>query len=118
MIGVIKKIGLFVVMLLCSYLFSPLAGELYDKVVRSVGGWIDFRPLIGLPAAFIFFLPLLFTAFGGLKKYWWIGILLLPAAAFEVYFDWAHIYFPIAIGLIGWLLGLGISRLLSRSQDV
>ena len=70
--------------------------------------------IMGAMLAYIFFLALLFTTFGGPKKYWWIGILLIPAAAFEVYFDWSHIYFPIAIGLIGWLLGFGISKLLPQ----
>lgn len=66
--------------------------------------------LIGLPLSYSFFLPLLFTAFGGSKRYWWIGILLLPAAAFEVYFDLAHIYVPVALGFLGWTVGFSMSK--------
>ena len=116
--NIAKKIGLLVGVLVFSVIFSSPAGELYDKLVEPIGGWVNMAPIIGLPLAYVFFLPLLFTAFGGQKKYWWIGILLLPAAAFEIYFDWAHIYFPIIIGLIGWFIGFGISRLLPRRQDV
>jgi len=116
--NIFRNVVILFLVVFFSFIFSEFVGESYDKIFGQSGSFVDLRSLSGLPLAFIFFLTLLFTAFGGSKKYWWIGILLLPAAAFEVYFDWSHIYFPIAIGLIGWLLGLGISRLLSRSQDV
>lgn len=72
---------------------------------------------LGLPLAYIFFLSLLFTAFGGKKKYWWIGILLIPAAAIELYLDATHIYFPIALGIAGWLLGWVVVRFLPRLSN-
>ncbi len=68
--------------------------------------------ITGLFPAYIFFLPLLFTAFGGVKKYWWLGILLLPAVGIEIYFDFSHIYFPIILGVAGWAIGFGIAKLL------
>ncbi|MBI5734175.1 MAG: hypothetical protein HY973_04530 [Candidatus Kerfeldbacteria bacterium] len=108
----IKKIGLLIIALLISVIFSSPAGGLYYKFFGPSTSFIDFTSLVGLPLSYIFFLTLILTAFGGTKKYWWIGILLIPAAAFEVYFDWGHIYFPITVGLIGWLIGLGIYKLL------
>jgi hypothetical protein len=41
---------------------------------------------------------------------------LLPAVLFEVAFDLLHIYFPIAIGLIGWALGRGINFVIKKTN--
>lgn len=73
---------------------------------------MDVRGIAGLPFAYIFFLFLLFTTFGKKGKYWWAGILVLPAIAFEVYFDLVHLYFPIALGIIGWMIGIGIAKII------
>ncbi len=69
---------------------------------------------IGLPLSYIFFLTLLFIAFGGEKKYWWLGILLIPAVMFELYFDLAHLYVPVVLGMLGWSAGAGLSRLMRK----
>lgn len=99
--------GILVLVLIFTYFFSGLSGRLYLKIFpfESAGSFIDGTVLIGLPLAYIFFLTLLFTLFGGQKKYWWIGIGLIPAVAFEIAFDFAHIYFPVVVGFIGWLIG-------------
>ncbi|OGE83203.1 MAG: hypothetical protein A3B10_00900 [Candidatus Doudnabacteria bacterium RIFCSPLOWO2_01_FULL_44_21] len=65
---------------------------------------------------FVLFTSLFFTAFGDQNKYWWMGILLIPAALFELYFDWQHIYIPIILGLIGWMIGYGISKLMNKPK--
>jgi len=103
---VIKNILIFGSILILSYFLSPLAGQIYDKLFPSItGSFVNFTPLIGIPLAYIFFTVLLFTLLGGQKKYWWITIVLIPALLFEMYFDFAHIYFPIIIGLAGWAIG-------------
>ncbi len=107
--------GVFVL----TYFSSAYFGIFYEYFFpQSIGGSGLFSIphkaglyLIGLPLAYTFFLTSLLTAFGGTKKYWWIGGLLLPAVAFEVYFDLSHIYFPIALGLAGWLLGFLVCKL-------
>lgn len=110
----IKKIVLIFITLGVAHYTAFYFGIIYDFFFpKNVGGNGLFSIpheaglyLIGLPLSYIFFLSLLFTAFGGSKKYWWMGVLLIPAAVFELYFDLAHIYFPILLGLAGWLLGL------------
>jgi hypothetical protein len=115
----IKHIWLIFIVLILSIFTASYSGNIYNEVFNEPGTWVDLSVFSGFPIAYIFFLPLLFTAFGGLKKYWWIGILLIPAAAFEVYFDWAHIYFPIIIGLIGWGVGWGVAKFIaSRKPQV
>ena len=61
--------------------------------------------------AYLFFLFLLFTAFGDSKKYWWSWIAAIPALAFLLYFDLSHIYFHLLFPLAGWIIGIGIQSL-------
>src|SRR3989344_1571833 len=112
MINTLKKFTILLIVLLVSNYFSTTATNLYDKFFDSGSSFVNLDALVGFPLAYVFFLSLLFTAFGGAKKYWWLGILLIPAAAFEVYFDLEHIYFPIILGLAGWVLGYLVSKFL------
>jgi|GEM_PF-2367212 hypothetical protein len=122
----LKNVGIlgltFVLSILLYYPFYSLYPFLFTSA--RVGGlfmvWEEIAMItFGAILAYIFFLPLLFTAVGGLKKYRWIGILLIPAAAFEVYFDWSHIYFPIIVGLVGWGVGWGVAKFIaSRKPQV
>ena len=112
--NILKNLGLLLISLGVSYLAASFTGNTYQKLFKDYGSWIDVSSLIGLPLAYIFFLILLFTAFGGAKKYWWIGVGLIPAVLFEVYFDLQHLYFPIAIGLVGWLVGRGVALLVAK----
>lgn len=114
-----KNIIILIVVLVLTYFSAEPAGKFYADFLNLPTGFGSFIApsytynfFDGFPLVYIFFLILLFTAFGGNKKYWWIGILLIPAVIFEVYFDLAHIYFPIALGILGWLLGWAVSKLL------
>jgi chromate transport protein ChrA len=116
--SVIKKICTFILVLVLSILFANYFGKIYDSSFAVAHGFSSFivsskteEFLDGLPLAYVLLTTLLYSIFRNPSKYWWMGILLIPAAAFEVYFDWQHIYIPIALGLIGWLLGIGISKL-------
>lgn len=111
---IIKNLSIVILTLVISYLISPWAGNIYQYVSNDSGTWVDLRGVFGLPLAYTFFLPLLFTAFGDNKKYWWLGILLIPALWFEIYFDLSHLYFPLLLGLLGWAIGFGISKLLAK----
>ena len=116
--NIFKNLGLFVLAVLVAYIASPLLGELYNKVFKQYGTYVDLRMLSGLPLAYIFSLIFLFTAFGDTKKYWWIGFALIPAVLFEVAFDLRHIYFPIAIGLVAYALGRGIELAIKKFRKV
>lgn len=105
-----KNILLVIVVFFLAYFLEPSFNPLFKEFFNySSGIFFVYEEVIFslfvIIELFIFFLTLLFTIFGGEKKYWWIGILLIPAAAFEIYFDFSHIYFPIALGLIGWAIG-------------
>lgn len=113
--GLIKDILLCIVVLVLVYFFSGVTGQLYRIIFGPAGSFIDTKALSGISLSYTFFLTLIFTAFGDRHKYWWIAVLLIPAAIFEIYFDLEHLYFPIALGLLGWLLGLGSRKLIYRS---
>ncbi len=115
------KIASIIVGIILFFILIPIFGRVYQLFIpQNTGLFIvsqEFIDLfIGLPLSYIFSLTLLLTAFGGSKKYWWLGVLLIPAAAFEIYFDFEHIYFPILIGLVAWLAGAGISVILQKSR--
>lgn len=121
---IIKNVGIWILTLILTYFFAIYFGNVYVHFFpQATGGSIGDigisasagMELIGLPLVYAFFLTLLFTAFGGVKKYWWIGIFLIPAILFEVAFDFSHVYFPILLGLGGWTLGWGISKILPKS---
>src|SRR3989338_4470755 len=108
---ILKDVLLLVASILCGYFLSMRFGILYDHLFPgSLGSGLSTDAaysIFGTPLAYIFFLTLLFTTFGDKKKYWWIGILLIPALWFEISFDLQHLYFPILLGLLGWGIGFG-----------
>ncbi len=93
-----------------SYLFPWYQGSLITadpEVIRFFAGFI---------LSFIFFPTLLFTAFGGKEKYLWIKITLIPAIFLEIVLDFSHIYFPITIAIIAFLLGSGVESLIEKNS--
>lgn len=119
--NLIKNLGILFVVVVSAFIFAGLFGKAYSLFFNLAGGFSGFIApdffgnfLDGISRSYIFFLTLLFTMFGGEKKYWVIGVLLIPAVVFEVYFDLSHIYFPIMLGVIGWLLGLAIRKFFPR----
>lgn len=114
-----KKILLVLIWLFLTVILAIPFGRFYQLFIPQGGSlfivsqeFVDIVTGIGL--SWVFSLILLFTAFGGAKKYWWIGIALIPAVLFEVAFDLQHLYFPIAIGLVGWLLGKGVGLIMKK----
>lgn len=119
---ILKNVLILFFVLAPSFFLGSVLGKVYaffiptrDFSVASIPSEIT-QNIIGWPLSYIFFLTLLFTAFGGAKKYWWIGIGLIPAVLFEVAFDLRHLYFPIAIGLVAWLVGRGVALLLQKKM--
>ena len=110
---ILKNIGLLIAASIIAAFLSVPTGELYMDLFNPPPALVDldFRSLIGLPLAHIFFLSLLFTAFGGKHKYWWLAVSLIPAAIVELYAERQYLYFPFLLGLAGWLLGVLILKL-------
>ena len=106
--------------LVLSYFAGYFPGRVYTFLHPGIGGGSFLVPtnaaafILGWPLAFVFFISLLFTIFGGPKKKWWIGILSAPVAILWIFGDIVTIYFPIAMGLLGWGLGLGVEKLVAK----
>jgi hypothetical protein len=105
-------ISLIIASLFFDNLYVLIYGHPSDSFFVEYQGAAEYVFVFAL--SYIFSLLLFFTAFGDSNKYWWIGILLIPAAAFEIFFDWQHIYIPIILGLAGWIIGYGISKLIPK----
>ncbi len=115
-----KFVNPFLVLLsiILSYYSGYFIGRLYIYLFPGVGGGLYSVPtdaaafFVGWPLQFIFLITLLFTIFGGSKKKWWIGILLAPITTFWIIADPISIFSPVAVGLVGWGLGVGVERVI------
>ena len=119
---ILKNIILLVIALVGAYFTAEWFGVLYTKLIgvtqaHGLGAFWGSEDLLNLSSgiipAFVAYLTVLFTAFGGKKKYWWVGILLLPVLWFVWKFDLAHWYFYVGLALAGWIVGWIIGKLIS-----
>ena len=120
-----KHIGVNVSIIAVAIIFSVVTatwlGAEYDSLfhIGLGGNWIGdasaWQLILGFPLALIFFISLLFVGFGKDTKHRWLmGALALPAL-FELVFDFSHIYFPVALGLVGYGIGWGVNKVLKRA---
>jgi len=113
----IKNIILLTISLFLIYLFTEYSVKLYKFFYPSSGsgsiGVLDFTQTVVLALEYIFFISLIFTAFGDKIKYWCIGLLSSPIIVLVLYIDWHYVYVPILIGLVGWVLGFIVSKIIS-----
>ena len=110
---ILKNVFLVFVAVFISMIFPQTFGEIYANMFNDHGFGVAAAGLAGIPIVYILLISLLFIIFGDRKKYWWMGISLIPAAFVVFYLDWYHWYFWIAVGLLGWLVGFGIQKLLA-----
>jgi len=113
----IKKIILFVAVLILSYLTAPYVGRWYDTLSFQHGDWIIGRNqavfFAGFIISYIFFLPLIYGLFGIKRNKHWITWPLLPAALLVLGSDKYHFYIPVLLILVA--LGLAwVSRLIFK----
>lgn len=117
----LKNIFLVVLILIFSYFVTPFLRGVFSNLYGTPSGLFSSYGevallSIGFVLVYIFLLFLIFTTFGDKYKYWWIGVLLIPALVFEVYFDIQHIYFPIILGVLGWGIGWGVRKILDSQK--
>lgn len=120
---IIRNIVLLISVFVLSIVVGRWFGQMYYSslnITQGLSGFIVSESvnyyITGFILAFFLFIFLLFASFGDAKKYWWIGVLLIPAVIFELYFDLEHIYVPIIIGLIGWVIGFAVSKIISKTK--
>ncbi len=108
---ILKNIGLVVISLFSTYFTLNSFIFLYDKFYNVVipGGYFATyealgQTLLGLLLGYIFFTFFFFVLFGDRHKYWWVGVLQLPALYFIIQIDLAHWYFYAGLAIAGYLL--------------
>lgn len=113
---ILKNVFLVLIAIVLSLPLGSFIGNLYANFFNAHGTFVNMASFVGIPFGYELLVPLLFIAFGGegKSKYWWIGILLIPALVLEVYLDLGHIYFPIILALLGWGIGFGIQKLVKK----
>ena len=86
------------------------------------GSWIPGEAayfIVSIVPIFLFFTSLLFTIYGKKEKYWAIGIipaLVIVRIYYTGFIELIGIYIPIALLLLGWLIGFGVSKLLAKKS--
>jgi hypothetical protein len=102
-----KNVLLLVIVLVLSYLTAGYFGLLYNVFVPYYENSFFSAPkesallFNGFIFAYLFFFILVFQLLN--KNNRLALLLLLPAMGFFI-IDWAHIYLPIVLGLIAWIL--------------
>ena len=102
------------------YFTAPFFGLLYSALSPElVGGGSNLSNsftqwLAGLPLAIIFFLSLFQATLSRENNSMWIGISAVPVLLIEFVIDPLHIYFPIILGVIAWILGTIAHKILTQ----
>jgi hypothetical protein len=117
----IKNATLFIFSVIISYFSAIYFGALYDHFAPQYDSLFGAPKqitniVVGLPFAYVFFTLLLFEALGFKNKNQWLVVLLLPVTLFWLAADLTHIYLPVILGLLGWVLGVGIHRLIENAK--
>lgn len=115
------KVFLIIVAIIVGYYLSGYFGYLYNLLPNTYNGaWIGsekgWSTLLGLPLSLIFFLVLVSYKFVFEKKssvLWLISPLLL----LEVGADISHIYFPVILILMGFLMNKLIRKIFVKHPN-
>lgn len=111
---ILKNVSFIFLAFLTSFSLAEFTGGIYANMFNAHGSWVNAVAIAGFPTIYIFLVPLLFVAWGDTKKYWWIGFSLVPIVFAVFYLDWFHWYFWVAVALLGWLIGFGIQKLVTK----
>lgn len=101
--------------LLTSYFTASYFGSLYDYFAPQHDSLFGAPKqmtsfVIGIPFAYVFFTIFIFGLFGFKEEKKWIIGLLIPVALLWLFADLTHIYLPIILGLIAFLLAWVIHK--------
>jgi hypothetical protein len=108
---------LIITAIVLSFYSSGIIAEIADKYfgIYWGGGWLDISSFLAIFLGYGLYSSFIITLFGGKKKYWVLGFLLIPLLFLEL-LDGDFKFFGVSIllAVVGWVLGVGILKL-SRS---
>jgi hypothetical protein len=118
----IKKISLFVVVLLVSYWSSEYVGFLYDNMSFQDGGLMGSRnqaiALAGFFISYIFLIPFVFGLLGIKQNKKLITVALLPVMLLVIWADTSTFYVPILVVATALTLSFIIRSVLLKIKNI
>src|SRR3989344_1718815 len=117
MVNVLKNVVSIITAIIASHFLAVPFGlglaEFLDIGGSIAGNTLEYY-MFGFPAAYVFLIILLFSSWGDQYKYWWGGIVILPAFLFGFGLAPILIFILLVIGLIAWGLGTMTHKTLQR----
>lgn len=111
----VRHIFLVTLILLCSFLLAEPVANVAASIFHDTGFYGYFSFVLGFPVVFIFLSVSIFFGFGGDRKYLWLGILILFALVYILYFQFQSssldfIYLSVTSGVLGLIVGYAILK--------
>jgi len=108
----LRNFLLFLLVVVLIIVFTPIFGSLYDKYFGPVTTWFwgPSHPeyFEGFFISYMFFVPLVVTIFGGIKKYRNLFILLGILLFIDLLLGaWEGLIIDIGVAIVAWLLAQG-----------
>lgn len=116
-----KKIILFVGVLLVSYFTSVYSGMLYNNISLQHGGWLiggnQAVSLAGFFISYIFLIPFVFGLCGIKRNKKLIAISLLPVVLLVIWSDTSTFYVPLLLVAAGLLLAFVVRSIVFKIKN-
>jgi len=114
-------IGIILVAAYSSVFFAGFANNYLG--LNWGGGWLDLSDILGIFLGYALYVSFILTLFGGEKKYWVLGFLLVPLLFLELIDgDLKFFGFSVLLALVGWALGFGLrfgfNKVLSKKREL
>lgn len=118
---VISILFVIIISIVLAHYSSTYFGEIYSELPQVwSGGWIgsdsSWNSLIGLPLALVFFITLLSYRFV-LESKKSVLILIAPVFIFEIIFDFSHIYLPVVLVIIAFVINSLCYKFVSKIRS-
>ena len=87
LISFILNLSLVAVVVLLTYFLTPRTYEsIFCRYLSSCGGgWVDYGPVLWAVALYTLLISLFLVTFGGLLRYWWVGVCNAPVFLLILY---------------------------------
>lgn len=113
-----KNIWGLVLAVILSKITAPYFGGFYNKFYPQSGDWIysvaDAISFAGFLIAYIFFIFFVFEIINSANKKKWFFGSLLPVFVFYLIGGINFLYFPVLVGLVGFVLAFIIRKIVAK----
>ena len=123
LIAILRNSICVILALIVTYLLSIFIGNFIGRVECSLLGYcssgfadIDLGPIAGLVIGYFLFVPLLLISFGGIGKYWWAIIIIIPSVLVALFlgFRMPELTELAIVTASGFLTGFFVDKILRK----